>query len=93
MSDFHVVYVFQNKDGSRLYDIECVVPNLPQIGDLTGLQGVKDKPFKSCLGRVQNVVRIIYPAEATVFQNRALIVSEVLYTSTGDVITVEAISR
>jgi hypothetical protein len=43
------------------------------------------------LAQVKNVVRVIYPSQATVFQNRALITARVLYVGQGESITVEAI--
>ena len=88
---YHVVFVFKNPDGAVNFHHECVVPALPKVGDLVGVEGPKDKPFKTALARVENVLLTLYLTEATIFQNRALIVTTILKTL-ETALTVEAIT-
>jgi len=76
----HVVFVFKNSDGTVNFHHECVVATLPKVGDLVGVEGAKDKLFKTAVARVETVLLTLYIAEATIFQNRALIVTTILKT-------------
>ena len=87
----HVVFVFKNVDGTVNFHHECVIPALPKVGDLIGVEGPKDKPFKTALARVENVLLTLYLTEATIFQNRALIVTTILKTLESS-ITIEALT-
>lgn len=37
----------------------CAVPNLPNQGDIVGLQGIISRPYAGALGRVKNVTLIV----------------------------------
>ncbi|GEM_PF-5010674 len=91
MSDFYVAITIQDKEKKRVYDFGCTISTLPKKDDLIGLENTPSKSFKTCLAQIKNVLRIIYPAEGS-FQNKALIVAEILYTSDKS-ITVEAIAK
>lgn len=76
---------------STLFYHEYVAPSYPRKGELLGLTSVPEKPFKSVLGRVEESFQILDIEKGSVFQNRILVVVNVLVVS-EESLTVESLT-
>ena len=85
---YRITCYFRQKEKTLIYE-EYVAYSYPQKGELIGISAIKNKPFRSVLGRVTESFPVL--ENGSNFQNQVFLVAEVLGTM-DDSITVEALS-